>query len=232
MRPASSSGERIHMPKELPHRLASRPPGLPADDVLSWIPRSLTKAHSIWLNLTYPFETFGERVSIHYSCDIQRRYSHRIRIEDRVMLNSHVWLNIPLTSAGPEPVIALGKGCNLGRGTIISARNKVHIQERVLFAPSVFVTDHNHQYSDPDTPISQQGISCGGTVVIEPNCWLGYGSVVLATKGELVIGRNSVIGAYAVVTESCPTHSVIVGNPSRIVRRFHAESRRWIRVQD
>jgi abequosyltransferase len=192
-----------------------------------WWSRLLTKANSIWLKSSYPFESFGKRVSVHYSCEIQRRHSHKIRIGDSVLLDREVWLNVPVYSSNSEPALVIGDGSNIGRRSVISAKNKIHIQENVLFAPAVFVTDHNHEYGDPALPISEQGVTEGGKVVIEKNCWLGYGSMVIAARGEVVIGRNSVVGAYSVVTESCAPYSVLVGNPARVVKSWNPASARW-----
>ena len=198
-------------------------------DPLMWVARSLIKAHSIWLKLTYGFDGFGKGVSIHYSCDIQRCYSHQIRIGDFVLLDRDVWLNVPIASQRSEPALIIGKGSNIGRRSVISAVNQVCIQDNVLFAPGVFVTDHNHEYTDPNLPIHDQGLRPGGRIVIERNCWLGYGSMVLSGKDELVLGRNSVVGAYAVVTKSHPPFSVLVGNPARVVRRFDEASGQWVK---
>ena len=78
-------------------------------------------------------------------------------------------------------------------------------------------------------PIYRQGLTAGGKVRIERNCWLSFGSAVICTSGELVLGRNSVVGANAVVTRSVPPYSVVVGNPARIIRRFDPETRKWVR---
>jgi acetyltransferase-like isoleucine patch superfamily enzyme len=199
----------------------------PAEDPLMWVSRLITKAHSIWLKLTYPFEGFGSGVSIHPSCEIRRSYAHKIRIDDSVLLDRDVWLNVPVPSSSPGPSLILGKGCNIGRRSTISAKNQIRILENVLFAPSVFVTDHNHEYSDPRVPISEQGTTAGGRIVIEPNCWLGYGSMIIAGNRELVIGRNSVVGAYSVVTQSCPPYSVLAGNPARVVKRYDSDRGEW-----
>ena len=190
---------------------------VPTEDPLMWISRLATKLNSKWLKLTYPFDGFGRGVSIHHTCEVRRSYAHKIRIEDSVLLDREVWLNVPVVASGSGPAIIIGRGANVGRRSTISARNQVCIQENVLFAPGVFVTDHNHQYSDPRLPISEQGVSSGGRIVIEQNCWLGYGSMILAGRGELIIGRNSVVGAYSVVTQSCPPYSVLVGNPAQVV---------------
>jgi acetyltransferase-like isoleucine patch superfamily enzyme len=198
-------------------------------DPLMWVSRFLIKANSIWLQRTYGFEGFGKGVSIHYSCDIQRCYSHKIRIEDFVLLDREVWLNVPIAFERSEPTLIIGKGSNIGRRSVISAANQICIQENVLFAPGVFVTDHNHEYMDPNLPIHAQGVRPGGRIVIERNCWLGYGSMVLSGKDELVLGRNSVVGAYAVVTKSHPPFSVLVGNPARVVKQFDTASGQWVK---
>lgn len=212
---------------DIPPSSAIRVDRVPLDDPLSWAYRALSKAYSSWLKATYPFHGFGAKVSIHYSCDIRRRHARDIRIEDGVVLHPHVWLNVPIASSGPDPVIVIGKGSNVGRGSTISACNQVHIQENVLFGPSVFITDHNHEFSDPDTPIMHQGVTSGGRIVIERNSWFGYGSVVLGKRGTLIVGHNSVVAAYAVVTESCPPNCVMAGNPARVVRQFDPVSRTW-----
>jgi acetyltransferase-like isoleucine patch superfamily enzyme len=90
--------------------------------------------------------------------------------------------------------------------------------------------DHNHEYSDISTPITHQGITAGGSIRIEENCWLGYGSVVLCTRGELTIGRNSVIGANSVVTKSVPAYSIVGENPARLVKRYDLESKSWVKI--
>jgi acetyltransferase-like isoleucine patch superfamily enzyme len=201
----------------------------PGDDPVMWVSRFFTKANSIWLKSSYPFHEVGRGVSIHSSCEIRRSHARQIAIGDAVLLDREVWLNVPVVPQSPGPILMIGKGSNIGRRSVISAAHGISIQENVLFAPGVFITDHNHEYSNPELAISQQGITSGGRITIEKNCWLGYGSMVLAGKDEVVLGRNSVVGAYSVVTKSCPPHSVLVGNPARVVKRLDPASGTWLR---
>ena len=181
--------------------------------------------------MTYPFVEFGEPVSIHYSCDLRRSAASRIRIGDSVFIAQDAWLNIPEISLPPSATLIIDNGCKIGRRCMFSAKNKIHVEADVLFGPGVVVTDHSHAFADVDVPIHAQGLTAGGTVLIERNCWLGFGAAVIATSGEVVIGRNSVIGANSVVTRSVPPFSVVVGNPARIVRRFDSVTRQWSRVE-
>ena len=51
--------------------------------------------------------------------------------------------------------------------------------------------------------------------------------MVIATKGDVVVGRNSIVGAYSVVTQSCPPYSVLVGNPAKVVKQFDPNCNDW-----
>lgn len=195
-----------------------------------WISRLRTKINSIWLGLFYPFEAFGRGVSIHYSCEILRHYSHKIRIGDGVLLDREVWLNVPVIPMSEGSSLSIGSGTNVGRRCVISAAHSVIIEDNVLFAPNVFVTDHNHEFSDPSVPIAEQGITQGGRIVIERNCWIGYGAMIIASGREVIVGRNSVIGAYSIVTRSCPPNSVVVGNPAGVARQYDPVSGLWQRL--
>jgi acetyltransferase-like isoleucine patch superfamily enzyme len=199
-------------------------------DSLAVVGRAATKLNTVWLKTTYPFARFGVRVSVHYSCEVDRSGSQYIELGDEVYLAPDVWLNVVSADKNLDPKMVLGNGCRIGRRSTISARNYIELGDDVLLAPSVLIMDHNHQYSDPDAPIHAQGVTGGGRIIVEKNCWLGQGSVISCGRGELTLGRNSVVGANCVVTKSFPAFSVIAGNPARIVKRYDPESKQWIRM--
>ena len=146
-------------------------------------------------------------------------------------LHRDVWLNVPIIPEGSEPAIVIGRGSSVGRRSVITAINQICIGEYVLMAPGVFITDHNHEYSDVNQPIVQQGLTSGGRIVIEQNCWLGYCSMIIAAKNDVVIGRNSVVGAHSIVTQSCPAYSVLAGNPAEVIKRFDTVSGKWLQCK-
>jgi acetyltransferase-like isoleucine patch superfamily enzyme len=197
------------------------------EDPLAGFVRLANKLHSLWLLYTYPFLSFGKDVSVHYSCELQRSRAKYIRIGNGVQLGQEVWMNIPNVSICKEAAIILEEGSSIGRRSVISAKNQIHIMRNTILAPSVLIMDHNHEFEDVAIPIAQQPMTPGGTIRIEEGCWIGYGAAIVCSRDELVIGRGSVIGANSVITRSVPAYSVVVGNPGKIVKQYDPVNKSW-----
>jgi acetyltransferase-like isoleucine patch superfamily enzyme len=153
--------------------------------------------------------------------------ANEIWLGNSVIIWNDVWLNIHGDSEN-ELRIVIDDNCTLGARSMISAKNSVHIERNVIFATSVLIQDHNHAYEDITLPIRDQGVTPGGRIRIEEGCWIGQGAAIVCNEGELVVGRNSVIGANSLVTKSVPPYSVIVGNPGRVARRFDVARGVWV----
>src|SRR5699024_10543307 len=92
----------------------------------------------------------------------------------------------------------------------------IEIGDDVWFGQEIFVTDANHGYQDPTTPIGKQ-LGEHQAVKIGDGTWIGHGSVVLPGT---TIGRNVVIAAGSIVRGTFADHSVIGGVPAKVIRRF------------
>jgi acetyltransferase-like isoleucine patch superfamily enzyme len=189
--------------------------------------RILNKLYSTWIRYVYPFGSIGEKVSIHYTCDIRNPWL--IEMGNKVIVDKDVWLHpiLPLEDK-TGPTIILDDGCYVARRCQISARNCVHIERDVLLSASVLITDNSHHYENTDRLIKDQGFMGGGRVRIGEGCWIGHGAAIVCTQGELVLGRNCVVAANAVVTRSFPANSVISGNPARVVRQYDPAKAAWV----
>jgi acetyltransferase-like isoleucine patch superfamily enzyme len=92
----------------------------------------------------------------------------------------------------------------------------VVIEDDVTTAPNVYITDHNHNYEDPEVPIARQW-PAEAAVRVGAGSWLGTGAVILPGAD---IGRNVTVAAGAVVRGVVPDRCVVAGAPARVVRRF------------
>ena len=143
-----------------------------------------------------------------------------VSIGDGTLISPFVTLAVgmPGERIPPErnPVVRIGSRCSIGRGNFIVARREIVIEDDVTTAPNVYITDHNHNYEDPDVPIARQW-PAEAPVRVGAGCWLGTGSVILPGAD---IGRNVTVAAGAVVRGVVPSRCVVAGAPARVVRRF------------
>ena len=121
-------------------------------------------------------------------------------------------------------ILRIGAGCMLGYNNHIAAVQDVVIEDEVLTANNVYISDNIHSYEDIQTPIIRQPIRFKGHVTIGRGTWLGENVVVIGAS----VGRNCVIGANAVVTRNVPDHCVAVGSPAIVIRHYDSELGRWL----
>ena len=199
---------------------------LPMEDPLRLIPRGLTKLYSTWVSLTFPFASVGQHLSVHYTCELKRVVSRQIKIGNSVCIGKDAWLNVAYPWG--EPKIVIDDKALIGPHCQISAKNCIHIERDALISASVLIQDHIHAYEDTTLSITEQSVTEGGRVRIGQGCWIGRGAAIVCTKGELVLGRNCVVGANAVVLRSFPPYSVIFGNPAIVIRRYDVTQKKWV----
>lgn len=148
-----------------------------------------------------------------------------IRIGADTMVGAEITLSagmVPGVDLGPSPVVLIGSGCTIGRGTHIVGHKRIEIGDNVFTGPYVYITDQNHAYTDPHTPIGRQW-PIDEPVRIGDGSWLGAGAVVLPGT---TLGRNCVVAAGAVVRGTYGDHCVLAGAPAKVVRRWD-EAEGW-----
>ena len=196
-------------------------------DPLGLLPRGLTKLYSIWVSLTYPFASKGRNLSFHFTSQVDRQRAVRVRLGNSVIMRKDAWLNVASEDPSGEPVIVIDDNCHVGYGSIISAKNRIHLERDVLVGQQVIMLDHNHEYEDITQPVSKQGVTQGGRIRIGQGSWIGRGAAIICPRGELTIGRNCVVGINSVVMGSIPDYSVVFGSPATIIRQYDPETRAW-----
>ena len=107
----------------------------------------------------------------------------------------------------------IGPGTFINFNCVILDVARVRIGAAVQVGPNVQILTPTHPL-DPEQ--RRAGWEAAEPITIEDNVWLGGGVIVLP---GVTIGRDTVVGAGAVVTKDLPAGVVAVGNPARVIRR-------------
>ena len=110
--------------------------------------------------------------------------------------------------------VVIGDHTRIGlHNTIIGP---VEIGNHVNLAQGITVTALNHNFSDTNKRIDEQGVSTN-PVTIEDDVWVGANAVILP---GVTIGEHCVIAAGAVVTKDVPPHSLVAGVPAKVIKQI------------
>ena len=150
----------------------------------------------------------GKHSVIHRSVRMDTPPYRQFRLGDDSVIESFCCIN---NAVGD---VIIGNHTRVGlHNTIIGP---VTIGNHVNLAQGITVTALNHNFSDSDTKIDEQGITTNA-VTIENDVWIGANAVVLP---GVTIGNHSVVAAGAVVTKDVPSHSLVAGIPAKVIKQI------------
>jgi len=119
----------------------------------------------------------------------------------------------------PCAFIHSGKDISIGDNSAIGQYAALHgtvrIGNDVMMGPNVTIWTANHNFSQTDIPMNQQGISGESPVTIKDDVWIGSNVVILA---GVTIGQGAIVGAGAIVTKDVPDWAVVAGNPAKVIK--------------
>lgn len=76
-----------------------------------------------------------------------------------------------------------------------------------------------------DAEIRITDLEFGLPITVGNNVWIGGNSVLLP---GITVGNNSIIAAGAVVTKDVPDHTIVGGNPAKVIRKVNqADKEKW-----
>jgi acetyltransferase-like isoleucine patch superfamily enzyme len=107
--------------------------------------------------------------------------------------------------------ITIGADCSINPYSVIYGHGGLEIGRGVRIATHCIIIPSNHNFTDPDTYIFQQGETTLG-IRIEDDVWLGAGVTIL---DGVHIGRGVVVGAGTVVSKSLDAFGIYAGVPAK-----------------
>jgi acetyltransferase-like isoleucine patch superfamily enzyme len=115
---------------------------------------------------------------------------------------------------------SVGRRCKISSHTFIcegvTIEDNVFVGHGVTFINDMFpraATESGELQTEKDWKVDKTLVKKGASI--------GSGSTILA---NVVIGEHALVGAGSVVTRDVPDHTVVAGNPARVLRRVTAET--------
>jgi acetyltransferase-like isoleucine patch superfamily enzyme len=173
------------------------------------------------------FGAYGKDVYIESGVIINRpRFVHlgdHVRIKRNTSINLH-----PRDKKSKEGILFIGDHTIISEGCIISACNRIVIEENVGISPYVMIIDNSRKPGDVVLPSKEQKLELG-SVHIGADSWIAYNACILP---NVTIEKHCIIGALSVVNGDIPSYSVAVGSPARVVKKFDFDRKEWVKVDD
>ncbi len=184
--------------------------------------------HSFFCSLYYGamFAQFGKKSVLCKPTNID--FPKRIFIGSNVYIAHYGWLAANPLTGNAECKLIIGDGTSIGRFSHIYATSKIEIGKNVLMAEKVYISDNLHGYADINHPIIKQPIIQISEVLIGDGAWLGENVCIIGAS----VGKNSVVGANAVVTKDIPDFCVALGAPAKIVKRYNFDTKNWQKTNE
>lgn len=134
------------------------------------------------------------------------------------------WADLPMMGELPmervvslvDPSAFVSRTASIGRGCVVYPHCFIGLNARLgdlVFCMTGCAINHDDVIGRRTALTS--GVQLAGSVIIEPDCYLGQGCTV---RQFVTIGRHSIIGMGAVVVNNVEPDSVMVGNPARLLR--------------
>ena len=114
----------------------------------------------------------------------------------------------------------IGRRCKISSHTFVcegvTIEDEVFIGHGVMFVNDTFprATASGQLQTEKDWKVERTLVKAGASI--------GTGATILA---NVVIGEGAMVGAGAVVTKDVPPHTIVAGNPARVLRRLTPDSR-------
>lgn len=145
------------------------------------------------------------QVGFHYTSVLRRAQMHPHGL-------LHMWYRFCLLRISKKTGLQIGYGATIGAGLFIGHRGIVIVNGQARLGSNINLS--------PGVVIGQENRgSRAGVPQLGNRVWVGSNAVIV---GRIHIGNDVLIAPNAYVNFDVPDHSIVIGNPARIIHRENA----------
>ncbi len=109
----------------------------------------------------------------------------------------------------------IGKNCKISSHSFIC--EGVHIKDNVFIGHNVtFINDKFPRATNPDGSMQTDTDWNLEETIVEEGASIGSSVTILC---GITIGRNAIVGAGSVVTKNVAPHTIVAGNPAKLIKK-------------
>lgn len=172
----------------------------------------LTKSLSFFRCVRYNILPFTK---VSYDCYIEHNVKLSTFYGGRIIIGSNCELRNGCRVLTYGGNITIGNNCSINPYTILYGQGNLIIGNNTRIAANCVIIPSNHNFSQTDVPIINQGLTCKG-ITIGNDVWIGCGARIL---DGVTISDGCVIGAGSVVTKSTERYGIYAGTPAKLIRK-------------
>lgn len=145
------------------------------------------------------------QTGFHYTVILRKAQAHPHGL-------SHMWYRFRLLRVSKKTGLQIGYGAVIGTGLFIGHRGTVIVNGQARLGSNVNLS--------PGVVIGQENRGKhAGVPQLGNRVWVGSNAVIV---GKIRIGNDVLIAPNAYVNFDVPDHSIVIGNPARIIHRENA----------
>jgi len=157
---------------------------------------------------------FGKNIIIGDGVEINALSKYGIIIGDNVSILKGTIIECTGVIRSLGEGLIIGNNVGIAQNCFIQVRGQVKIGNNVIFGPNVSLFSENHNFDNPELPVSVQGEKRIG-VTIEDGAWIGTRAVIL---DGVTVSKNSIVAAGSVVSKNVPPYSIVAGVPAKVIK--------------
>lgn len=168
----------------------------------------------------------------HFRKDLYRYYGEKGETFINRILRPVELKYIALFRKAHDCKLPLLKAYYTVRLKLMSYKTQIQIPARTEISEGFYIGHSGRVIIHPDAILGKNinvgtGVTIGcenrgkrkGAPQLEGNCWIGTNAVVV---GNIKIGQDVLIAPLSYVNFDVPSHSVVIGNPAKIVHKDNA----------